>query len=683
MRSLFLPRGPAISDQQFMQSALDTPLSGWQTLGFGARSGVEQGALGTAVREAQAPDLAGHTEMYPAGKAVIQRFIPDTPEQAAAKGETLYQSDAEYKASPFYRDGIPFEPGMTEGRAQALAEMADLAAIRNYYGSKRPITYAIGNIIGAGLSPENYIPILGESAAAVTTARIGKMVGSEFAAGVMGRAAVSGADAGLNAAASQLLTMPERARLGDDTSWQAFMENTAFAALAGTAFGTVFGGVEKIRERYRATPSEPSVIQKPTRIPEGGSMEGARAPDLTMGGDIPAAMAPDYLRPADILDRVETPAARARANAVMNDAVTALALDGEVRMGENSQGILRAFHGSPHDFDRFDLSKIGTGEGAQAYGHGLYFADSENVAKSYRDALSGKSATAADRAALQGKDHLVAAAKSFRDAGYSPEDTMSEIAKTYKVDPDLARAAYERANPGKMYEVQINADPSSFLDWDKPLSEQPKPIRDAIKRAFASELTSPDFVDAAPIAAGDFVKNMETHYGNAAEVSSLMKKEGIPGIKYLDGNSRTAGDGSRNYVVFDDGIVRIAAKDGKLIAKPEPQKPKPDLTAAATFSVPAPEPRPPQLDASYRLVDSFPKASTPEVKRLVEQAKAEGFDPEAGTTDLDIDIDIMRQRDALTEEEAAALAAAAETFKAAEAWGDVAEQLIACKATSA
>lgn len=44
-----------------------------------------------------------------------------------------------------------------------------------------------------------------------------------------------------------------------------------------------------------------------------------------------------------------------------------------------------AYHGSPHDFDRFSLDKIGTGEGAQAYGHGLYFAENEGVAKSYRD----------------------------------------------------------------------------------------------------------------------------------------------------------------------------------------------------------------------------------------------------------------------------------------------------------
>jgi hypothetical protein len=51
-------------------------------------------------------------------------------------------------------------------------------------------------------------------------------------------------------------------------------------------------------------------------------------------------------------------------------------------------GPIRAYHGSPHDFDRFDLSKIGTGEGAQAYGHGLYFAEREGTARSYRDALS-------------------------------------------------------------------------------------------------------------------------------------------------------------------------------------------------------------------------------------------------------------------------------------------------------
>lgn len=58
-----------------------------------------------------------------------------------------------------------------------------------------------------------------------------------------------------------------------------------------------------------------------------------------------------------------------------------------VRMGgDQAPKGIRAYHGSPHDFDRFDMSKIGTGEGAQAYGHGLYFAENEGVAKSYKQA---------------------------------------------------------------------------------------------------------------------------------------------------------------------------------------------------------------------------------------------------------------------------------------------------------
>ena len=48
-----------------------------------------------------------------------------------------------------------------------------------------------------------------------------------------------------------------------------------------------------------------------------------------------------------------------------------------------------AYHGTPHIFDKFDSSKIGTGEGAQAYGHGLYFASSKEVAQHYRRTLAG------------------------------------------------------------------------------------------------------------------------------------------------------------------------------------------------------------------------------------------------------------------------------------------------------
>jgi hypothetical protein len=57
---------------------------------------------------------------------------------------------------------------------------------------------------------------------------------------------------------------------------------------------------------------------------------------------------------------------------------------------------LTVYHGTPHTFPaaegaplgKFDASKIGTGEGAQAYGHGIYVAESPDVAKGYKERLS-------------------------------------------------------------------------------------------------------------------------------------------------------------------------------------------------------------------------------------------------------------------------------------------------------
>jgi hypothetical protein len=59
----------------------------------------------------------------------------------------------------------------------------------------------------------------------------------------------------------------------------------------------------------------------------------------------------------------------------------------------------RAFHGSPHEFERFSLEKIGTGEGAQVFGHGLYFTSKKEIADYYRRQLAGR-----ERVIVGGKD---------------------------------------------------------------------------------------------------------------------------------------------------------------------------------------------------------------------------------------------------------------------------------------
>ena len=60
----------------------------------------------------------------------------------------------------------------------------------------------------------------------------------------------------------------------------------------------------------------------------------------------------------------------------------------KLRKQHNYQYYQSAWHGSPHDFDTFDLGAIGTGEGNQAHGWGLYFAKDKKVSKQYKDVLS-------------------------------------------------------------------------------------------------------------------------------------------------------------------------------------------------------------------------------------------------------------------------------------------------------
>ena len=42
-----------------------------------------------------------------------------------------------------------------------------------------------------------------------------------------------------------------------------------------------------------------------------------------------------------------------------------------------------AYHGSPADFDHFDLSFIGSGWGMQCYGHGIYLTSKKKTAENY------------------------------------------------------------------------------------------------------------------------------------------------------------------------------------------------------------------------------------------------------------------------------------------------------------
>lgn len=283
------------------------------------------------------------------------------------------------------------------------------------------------------------------------------------------------------------------------------------------------------------------------------------------------------------------------------------------------------WHGSPHKFSKFDMSKIGTGEGAQAYGHGLYFADNPNVAKSYlrledktlsvdgiplresnlsRDAVNlgqfmavtGKSVGTVKNSIL---DRLETAKRWVRDHPNLPNAKEKLKKAIYDLDRinEFDGKAVELINPeGNLYKADLPDEAiSKMLDWDKPLSGQAESVRKWIRQNPEAkkiiEKHNPEYLRRAEginadqrYSGGMFGGQFHSHLADAMRksgaigeeiadpypliktspqaASDYLAKSGIPGIKYLDQMSRGAGKGSRNYVVFDDSLVKILERNG-------------------------------------------------------------------------------------------------------------------------
>jgi hypothetical protein len=225
-------------------------------------------------------------------------------------------------------------------------------------------------------------------------------------------------------------------------------------------------------------------------------------------------------------------------------------------MGTAAPGV-RAFHGSPYDFERFDTSRIGTGEGAQAYGHGLYFAEKEGTARSYRDQLATAQTpeeTAAWYLHDAGGDRNAAIAQMTDHAVNGGIGATADQAANIRAGLQLLKsgADIKPAAPGKMYEVNIGADPEQFLHWDKTVGQHPDPVRDKLLDMGYGD------TDRGADVYSHMARGKEGNVG----ASQRLQAAGIPGIRYLDQGSRGQGQGTSNYVVFDAATIDILRKYG-------------------------------------------------------------------------------------------------------------------------
>jgi hypothetical protein len=236
---------------------------------------------------------------------------------------------------------------------------------------------------------------------------------------------------------------------------------------------------------------------------------------------------------------------------------------------------LMAYHGTPHTFapepgapmGRFRAEKIGSGEGAQAYGHGLYFAESPGVAGNYRSTLSYRDMVREFRKdlpddadfeeALDIADKIDpkrgAVIKALADNDWLGFDYPSQaITAAFKnidnfdASPELLDAINKAK--GSLYTVDIPDEMvGKMLDWDKPLIEQSQEIQQLAKQY---GLTDPGDLG------GDLLSVVG---GKRAAGAKILRDAGIPGVRYFDQSTRRGSNKeiTRNIVVFPGGEDQV------------------------------------------------------------------------------------------------------------------------------
>lgn len=234
-----------------------------------------------------------------------------------------------------------------------------------------------------------------------------------------------------------------------------------------------------------------------------------------------------------------------------------------------------AYHGTPHTFPpteanplgEFDLARMGSGEGNQSYGAGAYLAEEKRVAEGYARALAARKEMDPDwwksknlpefLTPDEQREFNFLQAKLYKDAYGGPSFTQEDSLR-WRGLKDKYDQYYEAVNSMKpvptLYSVDVPDEAiAKMLDYDKPLSQQPPEVQAAIEGISAKLGVSPEEFGTGPL--GPTVVR--------AAMEEQLAAAGIPGIRYLDANSRGMGEGTSNFVLFDPKLAKIVERNGK------------------------------------------------------------------------------------------------------------------------
>lgn len=571
-------------DETF-RSALEMPMSRTSTFFDQAKGGaLESFGLGTAIRDFTIPEGRPEEDngfgisdaleivnplqrVYPMARDLAQSFINDR--------DAPSMSEDAYKASAYYRDDVPWDSAMTEDRAAALAESYDARKVREFYASKRPITAFLGNLAGQATDPINYVPIAGPAVRAAATARLGR---------VAGMAATSAIDAAANTAVFGIATAKQRARYGDDTSWQTTVSQIATAALIGSAFGALGGALEGRRAASsRSVIEERLATLKTTQEARIALNEGIDA--LARGEEV--RLSPNTTEPiARIAAEVE---GLSRAYDSVLAEPTGPLNDPLVRIAPEEIDALIVARGAFKGTNQVEFSKGGHGLVKVIWGHGEKSREPAEFQVNKAD--------------------VVALPEIVRDFDPIPESRPNADSpmRTWRVERDGRVVVYgDKGFDGEQRLVTVHVQKPDAPGADKPLSEKRKPAATG----------SPD-EPLKPV-------------GDTASRSLLSSERG-------------------QSLPATENIARKAGVDNST-AMPDPE---PVGVKAAEASVGRPD--------SYR-----------------EMADQYRVDPESGSFGEEAEVAQLRAEGRLTDEDAAMLDDAQETYDNGAAYGEALKSLVGC-----
>lgn len=223
-------------------------------------------------------------------------------------------------------------------------------------------------------------------------------------------------------------------------------------------------------------------------------------------------------------------------------------------LGDSVRQAIRAFHGSPYDWDRVDMSMVGKGEGPLDEGFGLYASDREGVGNWYR-----RTTTALRRRELA--DQLRTVRNGFRASPNDPQ-WHSKYHQAIRLAPDVRNmlSRLQREFPrGRTYELEIGVPRDSLMEYDVPVyAQQPEVLEKmrAVNPQLVDDLVESPDADGAMFyntLAGGNVFDSPTMRGQR-RASEMLFKAGIPGHAYR-GNAD-------NYVFYPgtEDSIRILRK---------------------------------------------------------------------------------------------------------------------------